>query len=258
MDRLNSLFDGAADDRRHGAAEIELRLIAELMAERPSWTAGDLASGAARLLAGQPAMANLRNLARELARGDLAGLHAWMERRWSLFAELDERFAAAAWPLIENAGRVLTISRSSAVAAVLEGAWRRGWRGETVVFDGSAAGGGGDQAARLSETMDGVRSQPDATVAGWFTGAGVRVLIGADAVSSRRLVNVSGTCNLLEIASSRTVPVIVVADSGKDLPDDEIDEMLAEGPDVVERGAGRRWPIFEATPIELVTDRIRE
>ena len=127
-----------------------------------------------------------------------------------------------------------------------------------MVFDGSAAGRGVDQAARLIAKMDGVHSQPDATMAGWFATAGVRVLIGADAVSRDRLVNVSGTRTLLELASDRSVPVIVVADSGKDLPDDEIDEMLAESPGVVEPGPGRRWPIFEAAPYELVTDRIRE
>lgn len=258
MDPLNSLFDRAAADRRHGAAEIEFGLIADLIAERQRWTAVDLSSGACRLLAGQPAMANLRNLARELARGDLASLHDWMLRRSRLLRELDERFAAAAWPLIEDAGRLLTISRSSAVAAVLEGAWHRGWRGETVVFDGSAAGGGADQAARLAERMDGVRSQPDSTMAGWLAGSGVCVLLGADAVSQDRLVNVSGSWNLLELASIRAVPVIVIADSGKDLPDGEIDEMLAASREVVEEGAGRRWPIFEAVPYEFVTDRIRE
>ena len=58
----------------------------------------------------------------------------------------------------------------------------------------------------------------------------------------------SGTRNLLELAAVRAIPVIVVADSGKDLPDDEIDEMLAASPEVIEEGTGRRWPIFEAAP----------
>lgn len=258
MTSLDSIFDRAASDRRHGAAEIEIRLIADLLEEAHRFTAAELVSGADRLLAGQPAMANLRNLAREVARGDVAEARNWLQRRSRLLAEFDERFTAAAWPFVEGAERLLTISRSSAVAAVLEGAWRRGWRGETVVFDGSAAGGGADQAAALAQKIGGIRSQPDSTMAGWFAGEGSRVLVGADAVSPKRLINVSGTRNLLELASARSVHVIAIADSGKDLPDDEIDELLAMSPEMIESGTGRRWPIFEAAPLEFVTTRIRE
>ena len=258
MNPLDIIFDRAAEDRRRGAVEIEFKLIEDLLSERQRWTATGLISGAKRLLAGQPAMANLRNLARELARGDLATAREWLVRRSVLLAELDERFAAAAWPLIEGAERLLTISRSSAVAAVLVGAWRRGWRGETVVFDGSAVGGGADQASRLAETMDHIHSQPDSAVSGWLVGNGIRVLIGADAVSPERLVNVSGTSILLELAFTRSIPVVVVADSGKDLPDDELDELLASGPTAAEGNTGRRWPIFEAVPMNLVSTRICE
>ena len=254
---LDSIFDRAAEDRRHGAAEIEYRLVADLLRVQQRWTESVLVSGAERLLAGQPAMANLRNLTRELARGDLATAQEWLQHRSVLLSELDERFAAAAWPLIEGTKRLLTISRSSAVASVLEGAWRRGWRGETVVFDGSPAGGGIDQATRLGESMDHVHSQPDSTISQWLTGSGINVLVGADAVSPERLVNVSGTSILLELAFTRSIPVVVVADSGKDLPDDEIDELLASGPMAAEGNTGRRWPIFEAVPLNLVTKRIR-
>lgn len=258
MGSSDTLFDRAANDRRHGAGEIELRLIAGLLDPSCGFTALDLVSGAERLLEGQPAMANLRNLARELARGDVASAVDWLERRWRLLSELDERFAAAAWPFVEGAGRLLSISRSSAVAAVLEGAWRRGWRGETVVFDGRATGGGVAQAAALAERMGRVRAQPDSTMAGWFAGDDVRVVVGADAISPERLVNVGGTRNLLELASVHEVPVIVIADSGKDLPDDEIDGLLAAGPEMIDDRTQRRWPIFESAPLELVTTRIRE
>jgi translation initiation factor 2B subunit (eIF-2B alpha/beta/delta family) len=106
--------------------------------------------------------------------------------------------------------------------------------------------------------MGRIQAQPDSTMAGWLAGAGCRVLVGADAVSPERLVNASGTRTLLELASARSVPVVVVADSGKDLPDDEIDELLAECPEAVDEGSGRRRPIFEAIPLEFVTQRIRE
>jgi translation initiation factor 2B subunit (eIF-2B alpha/beta/delta family) len=153
---------------------------------------------------------------------------------------------------------VVTISRSSAVAAVIEGIWRRGWRGETVVLDGSPAGGGADQAARLAETIDHVWSQPDATAPRWLEGDKVVVLVGADAVSRRRVINVCGTAALAELARSRSIPFFVVADSGKDLPDPELDELLAAGPTATEHGPDRRWAVFEAVSGALVTERFGE
>ncbi len=62
MNSLDAHFDRAAEDRRHGAVEIERRLISGLPADSEHWAAPGLASGARRLLEGQPAMANLRNL----------------------------------------------------------------------------------------------------------------------------------------------------------------------------------------------------
>lgn len=242
----------------HGASEIERELVEALLAARTQWTVAALEAGANRLLAGQPAMANLRNLSRELGRGDLAALETGLRRRHALLLHLNEALAVAAGPFFEGVRRVLTLSRSSAVAAALEGAWRRGWRGETVVFDGSPGGGGAEQASRLAGTSGRVRSQPDATMPSWFGGGNVIVLIGADAVSPDRIVNVCGTAVLLELAATRSVPVVVVADSGKDLPDDEIDELLHAVPGVVEAGARRRWPLFEAVSAGLVSARVRE
>lgn len=258
MTDLEQVFARAASDRRHGASEIERRLVADLLDARRSWTATGLAAGGDALRDGQPAMANLRRLAHRLADDHPAVLGAWLERRSEVLAELDERLARAAWPHVEGAGRVVTISRSSAVAAVVTGAGRRGWRGEVVVLDGSPEGGGADQAAALAGITGDVRSQPDAAAPEWLAGDGVRVLVGADAVSPVRLVNVRGTAALLELAAARSVPAFVVADTGKDLPDDELEELLEAAPVASEEGPGRRWRLFEAAPMSLVTGRIRE
>jgi len=110
----------------------------------------------------------------------------------------------------------------------------------------------------LAEWIDGVCSQPDATMPRWLDGEGNLVVIGADAVSPVRMVNVCGTAALLQLAGARSVPVVVVADSGKDLADEEIDEILESGPTATGDGPGRRWPVFEAAPFDLVTTRIRE
>lgn len=256
MDPLHAVFARAAEDRRHGAAEIERRLISDLLAARETWTVIGLALGAGRLLEGQPAMANLRNLARLLVGRESDEVRDRLDRRWEMLTTLDERFAESAWPLIEGAETIVTISRSSAVAAVLEGAWRRGWRGRTVVYDGIPAGAGSDQANRLAGTMDRPETPADSAMASRLDAPGVRVVVGADAVSPLRLINANGTLEMLELAAERTVPVVVVADTGKDLPDEEIDEVLASGPEVVEPGSGRRLPIFEAIPADLVSSRI--
>ncbi len=258
MSSLDVIFGRAAGDRHHGAAEIERRLVIDLLDERRRWSVAALTRGAVRLLADQPAMANLRNLARSIAGADLTEVAERLKRRSAVLRELDERFATAAWPRIESSQQVLTISRSSAVTAVLLGAWSRGWRGRTVVFDGSPIGGGVNQAEWLAERMSHVFSQPDSAVVKWLDGDGSLVLVGADAVSPERFVNVGGTGAMVELAAARGIPVLVVADSGKELPNDEIDEILASVPTCVEEGPARRWPIFEAVPCELVTERIRE
>ncbi len=258
MKRLELLFDLAATDRRRGATEIERSLIDGLLDQRPGWTEEGLAGGAARLRAGQPVMANLRRLAAELSAGGCDRVEGVLRRRSEVLGELAARLAEAAWPALEDARRVLTISRSSAVEAVLLGAWRRGWRGETVVLDGSPAGRGADQARVLAAVLGRVRSQPDAAMLAWLDAGPCTVLIGADAVSPRRLVNACGTAALLELAGTRTAPVVVVADTGKDLPDAELDDILARGPEVGEAGPGREWPLFEAARLDLVTTRVHE
>ena len=258
MNELDLLFDAAASDRRCGAASVEIRLIDGLMRARRSWTTDDLVRGAAKLRVGQPAMANLRALARRLTENDPVIVELRLTERLAALHELDERLAANSWTLIEGCRRVLSLSRSSAVAAVLHGAWDRGWRGETVIFDGSRTGRGRDQARILAETLGGVHSQPDATMPGWLEGESNLVLIGADAVSPARLVNACGTVALLELAAARSVPVTVIADTGKDLADPEIDEILASGPTAVDDEPGRRWRVFEAAPFHLVTNRIHE
>jgi translation initiation factor 2B subunit (eIF-2B alpha/beta/delta family) len=258
MSTIETLFETAAGDRRRGASEIERRLVSGLLSDRGDWTAEALQRGAARLLAAQPAMANLRNLARRLGGDDLAVIERRLADRSSVLADLDGRLAVAAGPWIDPARRVLTLSRSSAVAAALIGAARAGWRGEVVVFDGSPHGGGAGQADRLAGVLGGVRSQPDAMMPHWIDGGGVRVVVGADAVGDRRFVNVCGTRTLVELAAARQAPVIVVADTGKDLADAELDELLAGTPAVGDGPAGRRWPLFEATPLALVTARVAE
>jgi translation initiation factor 2B subunit (eIF-2B alpha/beta/delta family) len=82
-------------------------------------------------------------------------------------------------------------------------------------------------------------------------------VVGADAVGRQRFVNSAGTGELLETARSAGVETVLVADSGKDVPEGDVDDMIRLSP--LHRDApGREWPIFEAVPLELVTARVTE
>jgi translation initiation factor 2B subunit (eIF-2B alpha/beta/delta family) len=169
---------------------------------------------------------------------------------------LPKRLAANAWRLLENTRRVVTISRSSAVAAVVEGAWACGWNGSVVVLDGTASGRGVDQARSLRARGEAV-SERDEAATKWLEGGAILVLVGADAVGARRFVNSAGTVGLLEEARRRRVDTVLVADSGKEVDEDVVDEIIRLSP-VHRQGLDREWPIFEAVPLELVTTRVTE
>ena len=159
MDRddiVLELFRLAATDRRHGASEIEEALLRGLLASGGDWSRESLLSGARLLAEGQPAMANLRSLA---TRAASPGFRRFLEQRAGVLDTLSHRLAASGWPYLERSNTVVTISRSTAVAAVVEGAWERGWRGSVVVLDGTVTGCGQDQARRLARIYHQVSSR---------------------------------------------------------------------------------------------------
>ncbi len=251
-----AVFRRAADDREHGAAEIEERLLAGLLGLRSQWTPYALEVGAGLLAGGQAAMAPLVGLARSIVENGPGDLESLFERRLSVLLAAPEALAANALPWIEPAARVITISRSSAVAAAVEGAWRHGWAGEVVVLDGTSAGRGAEQAQRLGR-HPGVLSQPDAAAPRWLDEPRTLVAVGADAVGTERFVNCLGTRALLESAAAREVTSILVADRGKNVTEEAIDAMAAEFL-VYREGPSREWPLFETIPLALVKKRISD
>jgi translation initiation factor 2B subunit (eIF-2B alpha/beta/delta family) len=256
-DEIIELFRIAASDREHGAAEIEATLIRGLLANKTGLRLKSLHQGLRMLAEGQPAMANLRAMAGWMAAVESpASCVSRLARRAAVLEELPDRFAANAWPFMEHSKAAVTISRSSAVAAVLEGAWGRGWVGSVVVLDGTASGRGADQARRL-EASGRAMSRPDADAPTWLDMAEVVVLVGADAVGSRRFVNSAGTNDFLELARQRAVRAVLVADSGKDVGEETVDEILGLSP-LHREGPDCEWPIFEAVPLDLVTARVTE
>jgi len=256
-DEVLELFQAAAADREHGAAEIERNLVRGLLKVGGRLRLDSLHQGLKVLEEGQPAMANLRAMAAWMAAVESpASCLFRLQRRAAMLDELPERLAANAWHLLENAHTVVTISRSSAVAAVVQGAWARGWRGSAVVLDGTVAGRGVDQAQRLAASGRAL-SQPDAAAPKWLQTEAAIVVVGADAVGSSRFVNSAGTRDLLEQARRRDVKTVVVADSGKNVEEAVVDEIIRVSP-VHREEPGREWPIFEAVPLELVNVRVTE
>ena len=256
-DEILELFRRAASDREHGAAEIELTLIRGLLDIETGLRLKSLHKGLRTLTEGQPAMANLRAMAGWMAAVESpASCVSRLGRRAAVLEELPDRFAANAWPFVENSQMVVTISRSSAVAAVLEGAWERGWDGSVVVLDGTASGRGADQARRLRATGS-VVSWPDSAASEALEQPSVVVVFGADAVGKRRFVNSAGTGNFLTAARRAGVETVLVADSGKDVSEDVVDEIVRLSP-IHQETEGDAWPIFEAVRLDLVTARVTE
>ena len=251
------LFRTAATDREHGAGEIEKTLIRGLLDIEARLRLESLHKGLKMLAEGQPAMANLRAMAGWMAAVESpASCVSRLARRAAVLEELPDRLAANARPLLEDVQTIVTISRSSAVAAVVEGAWERGWSGSVVVFDGTASGRGADQAQRLATSGHAI-SRPDVAAPKWLETASVVVIVGADAVGRRRFVNSAGTRVLLELARHRGVKRVLVADSGKDVEEEVVEEIVARSPRHCE-SADREWPIFEAVALDLVTTRVKE
>lgn len=256
------LFERAANDRQRGATEIERDLLLKLVDALP--LVGDesrkLSEGAALLRAGQPCMANLLRLARCIGR-DFRDekLQQDLEARLTTLLQLGSLLGKNAASTLSAAGTLVTISRSAAVFAAINGAVREGWKGRVFVLDGSPSGRGEEQAQRLGKLGLEVYSLPDAVMLEAFDEPSVAMIVlsGADAVGPRRIVNSQGTQLLMEVAAARGVRRLLIADSGKDLREEELDAVLAASP-LKDEAPGRRWPIFEACPIELFDDRVWE
>jgi translation initiation factor 2B subunit (eIF-2B alpha/beta/delta family) len=256
-DEIIELFQTAATDREHGAAEIEASLVRGLLSIGTGLRLGSLQRGLKMLAEGQPAMANLRAMAGWMAAVESpASCVSRLARRAAVLEELPGRLAANAWPFLEKSKAVVTISRSSAVASVLEGAWGCGWAGSVVVLDGTEAGRGADQTRRLRVSGTAV-SRPDSAASEILEQPSVVVVVGADAVGRQRFINSAGTGDLLAAARRADVETVLVADSGKNVPEDVVDDIVSHSP-IHHQTEGSMWPIFEAVSLDLVTTRVTE
>ncbi len=254
-------LESAASNLESGASEIESELVDRLLKVRGTWRLEDLLAGARRLRDSKSAMANLAALARGiLDSGDLALVERLITERQLAMMELPRKLAENAGPLLSQCGRLVTLSRSAAVASVILGIKHGGWDGEVVVLDGSPCGRGPDQAERLARAGVVARSQPDATATGWLEDrqTAIGVVIGADAMSEQRFVNASGSRAVLELAERRQLDRVVVAESIKLVDDARLDAMVLTQQTASEPVCGRSWSPLEVVPRSLVSVWVSE
>lgn len=111
--------------------------------------------------------------------------------------------------LLPQAGSLVTLSYSSTVLETLRGS------GAKVVVGESLPGGEGARTAEaLSRSGTAATVVPDATLGQWAAAADA-VLLGADAVTPRGVINKVGSRLLALAAKVERTPCYVVADSSK-------------------------------------------
>jgi len=267
---LDALVAPLRDDVLSGATELARR-AADALVEVASWEGPEspralrslLADAGTRVLEAQPAMAPLVALVGSVLRA-LDGIEGLAEARraaaraaLSFGSGLDARNEALARrgaELLPAQGDVLTLSSSSAVRSVLLHAHRSG-RGRVVVLESRPAAEGRDAARRLAEAGLSVLFAVDAAAATLAEGCAA-VLLGADSIGDRGVVNKVGSLPAALGALRAEVPVLVAADVTKVLPpgfpqpldDDRPGDQLWAAPEGV--AVWNRY--FEAVPLSAV------
>jgi translation initiation factor eIF-2B subunit delta len=252
-----------AEDRESGASALLGRAIGVLA---DGLTAGVPIRPIAReLCRAQPSMASMWNAALEA----IAAEHS--PARFDRFASRIARAAAAmsrfgaehlAAPDESRPLRVVTISHSGSVAAVLEAVHHRRPL-QVSCSEGRPALEGRRMATHLAERGIAVTFYSDAAVGHALEGADA-VLVGADAISSDWFLNKCGTRMLASAASVRGVPVYVVASRDKFVvPQVASRLIIREGAaheiwQAPPAGIAVRNPYFETTPLDLLTSVITD
>lgn len=284
-------------DRTHGASEIEERLLEHLLEQvddAPEDLLEDLLDALVRgVHQHQPSMANLLQLAHRARRlwtehcgegadGDAA--RETLAREWRVRLERLQRseqllgreitaLACELWgePKPDAPLTILTLSRSGAVRAALAALAEAGYPVTAAVGEGRPGNEGRELAAELRRRGVDARLVTDAAVIALAAGsapaqllpadpARTAVVVGADAVGPRTFVNKVGTRALASAARERNLPVLLVADAGKDLPPELFDRLDLPAAPAEELDPPTDVPAigfyFETVPLALVTRRV--
>lgn len=287
-------------DRRRGASEIEERLLRALLGWLQGIEDGrDGAEAVEALLVAltaglhehQPAMANLLQLANRTwllweETGEAAEVKGRIARTWrrrlDRLRDRDRDLGRhlVAWAEKRWGSRrptVLTLSRSGTVRNGLVALREAGWDPVVMVGEGRPGNEGRDLARDLRDPAGGAavnaRLVTDAVVVALAAGSSpgttgcpdperAAVWVGADAVGPERFLNKVGTRALAAAARERGLPVLVLADAAKLVPEALFEALeLPEAP-AAELEAPAGVPAlsfyFETVPLELVTGVVSE
>jgi len=226
----------AAGDLWSGAAEIAERMALAVAREARAFGKNEGIAGVARVARAHAEMAPLRNLLAALRQAP-AGRLAGAAREWLARARAGRREVLRAGARLVRSGSVVGIhSYASTVVGALLAAHARGRRFR--VFAADSAGHGRHAARALRAAGVTVRVLMDGDFLRSLAKMDL-VLVGADAVTPRVLVNGAGTRAIAARAKRLGVPVYVLADPTK----------IVRG---TLRGLGRD-PRFDRTPIGWVS-----
>jgi translation initiation factor 2B subunit (eIF-2B alpha/beta/delta family) len=218
------------------------------------------------LIDAQPMMAPIYNLCASVLQNSQPSCQSLPKLKKAAFQNSDlyakaagaafERACMAAAKLVLDGGRILTLSSSRAVLRTLELA-KKDWKKFSVTVLESRPMLEGRRAASALAAMDiPVELTTDCSVASEVKRAD-QILIGADAITEEVVVNKMGTLAAATIAQAASVPLLVVADSSKLLPNSLLPESgRPRNPNEVwesaPQGVRVRNHYFERVPLKFI------
>jgi len=246
-------------DRRSGAAEL-LRKAAETLAwaaAQPGFSATALAELGRELVRAQPAMASIMNLVSAVLEAGPMRVAETCRDFLARAEQATEAVASEAAALIQDGMAVMTHSRSSAVLRALLAAHEEGRSFQVICTESRPLCEGVTLAKTLAGAGIPVRLIVD-TAAYYWLGQTDLVLVGADAICSRGLVNKIGTAALALAAKSLGVPFYALASFDKFLPDDyrAPEQELRDPVEILTEPIEGVTPVnyyFDLTPREYLT-----
>ncbi len=255
MRSLAERLEAIRGDRESGAAEV-VRKAAEALewaATQPNFSEAALREAGEELVRAQPAMAPLYNLVQAVIAGGAGRVAETCAQHWARVERATVAVAAEGAALIRHGMVVMTHSRSSTVRRALLTAWESGRRFEVITTESRPRCEGVALARELGAAGIPVRLTVDAAAYSLLGQTGL-VLVGADAVSPRGVVNKIGTAALALAARSLGVPVYVLATFDKFLSADyQAPEQGMRNPSEVLAQSSERVTVvnfyFEVTPV---------
>lgn len=263
-------YSGAAEIAEQGS-EILLRCARTVEAESSTIFRQELLSVIWAVIHAQPSMAPLVNLVNAVLWKieSLDTLRALRQTVIDVASDFRRRLhvheaaiAQSVLPLVPEGAQVLTNSRSTTVRAALRHAQRAGRRFSVICAESRPGYEGRKMAAELA--ADGI--QVTLMVDGLATSIAGRmnlILVGADHLTGRGLINKAGTYGVALVAHANSVPMYALCSSEKFLPPEYTP------PGQVHRSSEQVWETppagvvvknlyFDCTPLSQITGLVTE